>query len=301
MSVNGLDAAGAGDFSRRENQKKKPDFEERQVSEATTIPRLGLGTYGRTGEAGRAAIETAVEIGYRHLDTAQDYGTEANVGAVVRQSGLPRTAFFVTTKIAMGNLGAGKLIPSLERSLAASGLDRFDLTLIHWPSPGGEVSPSIYLPQLADAQAMGLTELIGVSNFTIALLRESIGVLGAGALSTNQIELHPYLQNKSLAAFCRDHGMLVTCYQPIAKGRLRGDPVLADIARSHGASIEQVALAFEMAKGYAAIPASGKRENLETNFAATGLKLNADDMSRIEAIDAGRRFIDPPWRPDWDE
>ncbi len=270
------------------------------MKEIAGIPQLGLGTYGRTGASGRAAIETAIGIGYRHLDTAQAYGNEAEVGAAVRDSGLPRADFFVTTKIDVGNLGEGLVIPSLEQSLMASGLDRFDLTLIHWPSPHGAVPPSVYLPQLAEAQARGLTRLIGVSNFTISLIEEALVLLGPGRLVTNQIELHPYLQNRKIADFCTANGIAVTCYQPIAKGRLRGDPVLSDIARAHDASIEQVALAFEMAKGYVVIPASGSRTHLEANFAATELHLDAADMARIAAVDQGRRYIDPSWRPDWD-
>ena len=269
------------------------------MSRSTGIPQLGLGTYGRTGSEGRAALDAAIEIGYRHLDTAQDYGTEANVGAAVRESGLPRSDFFVTTKVATGNLGDGKVIPSIEKSLSTSGLDRFDLVLIHWPSPDG-VAPSVYLPELVEAQARGLTRLIGVSNFTIDLLTEAIGVVGDGTLATNQFELHPYLQNKKLAAFCDANDITVTCYLPIAKNRLSDDPVMTGIADSHGASIAQVTLAFEMSKGYVAIPASSRRAHLQDNFAASGLRLTADEIARIEALDRGTRYIDPVWGPDWD-
>lgn len=267
---------------------------------AAGIPQLGLGTYGRTGAAGRAALDAAIEIGYRHLDSAQSYLNEAEVGAAVRQSGLPRSQFFVTTKIDMSNLGAGALIPSLDDSLKRSGLDHFDLTLIHWPLPVGKVPPAVYLPQLADAQARGMTRLIGVSNFTISLLKASIDILGPGTLATNQIELHPYLQNKAVADFCAENGIAVTCYLPLAKGRLRGDSVLEDIARMHGASVAQVALAFEMGRGYVVIPASSNRAHLESNFAATRLVLGAQDLPRIEALDRGQRYIDPPWGPEWD-
>ena len=269
------------------------------MSQSTRIPQLGLGTFGRTGADGRAALDTAIEIGYRHLDTAQDYGTEANVGAAVRQSGLPRDGFFVTTKVATGNLGAGMVMPSIERSLETSGLDRFDLILIHWPSPDG-VPPSVYLPQLAEAQERGLTRLIGVSNFTIALLEESIAILGAGALAANQIELHPYLQNKRLAGFCQQNGIAVTCYLPIAKNRIADEPAMIEIASAHGATVAQTALAFEMAKGYVAIPASGHRAHLETNFAAQELALSDAEIARIETLDRGTRYIDPDWGPDWD-
>ena len=271
------------------------------MKDVAGIPQLGLGTYGRRGEEGTAAILAAIEIGYRHIDTAQDYFNEAEVGDAIRKSGLPREDFFVTTKIATYNLGPGALIPSLEKSREQSGLDRFDLTLIHWPTtPEGPADPAVYLPQLADAQANGMTGLIGVSNFTIPILEKSIEILGPGAIATNQVELHPYLQNRKLAAFCKAHGIVVTCYQPIAKGRLKGDPVLEAIAESHGASVEQMALAFEFAKGYVAIPASSRVEHLQSNFAATDLVLSPDEIARIETIDRGERFIDPAWSPEWD-
>lgn len=264
------------------------------------IPQLGLGTVYRTGAAGRDALEMAVGIGYRHLDTAQDYDTEANVGAVVRGSGLDRQAFFVTTKISINNLGPGKVLASLDLSLKSSGLDYFDLTLIHWPPPGDAIAPSVYLSQLAEAEARGMTRRIGVSNFPIRLIEAAIACLGPGRIATNQVELHPYLQNRKLAGFCAANGIVLTCYHPVARGRLRDDPVLMDIARRHGASVEQVALAFEMASGYVVIPASGQRAHLEVNFAAQDVTLDADDMRRIVALDRGRRYIDPPWKPDWD-
>lgn len=264
------------------------------------IPQLGLGTYGRTGAAGRAAMVSAIEIGYRHLDTAQGYFNEAEVGAATRESGLPRSDFFITTKIDMKNFGEGKLVPSLEKSCEQAGVEQFDLTLIHWPSPRDEVPLAVYLRQLAEARDKGLTRLIGVSNFTIRHLKVAIGVLGDGAIATNQVELHPYLQNKKLADFCTANGIAVTCYQPIAHGRLRGDPVIEAIARAHDASVEQVALAFEMAKGYITIPASGRREHLQSNFDATELLLAEDEIARIETVDKGQRYVQPSWTLDWD-
>ena len=134
------------------------------------MPLMGLGTYGRRGDDGIAAMLAAIEIGYRHLDTAQSYDTERECGDALRQSGLPRADVFITTKIDMPNFGPGKLVPSLRKSLDTIGVDQVDLTLIHWPSPHEQVPLAIYLEQLAEAQALGLTRTIGVSNFTIDLL-----------------------------------------------------------------------------------------------------------------------------------
>jgi 2,5-diketo-D-gluconate reductase B len=264
------------------------------------MPLIGFGTFGRTGEEGTRAILSALDVGYRHLDTAQTYDTERETGEALRLSGLPREEVFLTTKISTDNFAEGALIPSLERSLAAIGVDRVDLTLIHWPSPRGRVPLPVYLTQLAEAQKRGLTRLIGVSNFTIALIEEAERILGAGAIVNNQVELNPHLTNAQLASFCVGRGVSITCYQPIAKGRLSGDPVLQRIAKSHGASIEQVALAWEMAKGYSAIPTSGNPEHIRANFEAADLQLSPEEVAEIDGLDRGARHIDPEWGPEWD-
>lgn len=264
------------------------------------MPLIGFGTFGRTGEAGTAAILSALEAGYRHLDTAQTYDTEHETGEALRRSGLTRSEVFLTTKISTDNFGEGQVIPSLERSLETMQVGQVDLTLIHWPSPRGAVPLPVYLTQLAEAQARGLTRLIGVSNFTIALIEEAEQILGKGAIVNNQVELNPYLTNAKLAGFCTGRGISVTCYQPISKGRLRGDAVLQRIAGAHGASVEQVALAWEMAKGYCAIPTSGKAEHIRANFEATRLRLSEAEVAEIDGLDRGARHIDPDWGPQWD-
>lgn len=264
------------------------------------IPAMGFGTYGRRGDEGVAAMLVALETGYRHLDTAQDYDTELEVGEAVAQSGLGADAVFVTTKIKTSNLGRGALIPSLRRSLDNVQKDRIDLTLIHWPSPNEEVPLPVYIEQLGEAHALGLTRLIGVSNFTIGLLEQAQAILGEIPIANNQVELNPVMQNKKLASYCTKRGISVTCYLPIARGTMGAEPAIADIAARHDATPEQVALAFELAKGYIAIPTSGKAERIRSNFAATRLVLGADDIAAIEAVDRNHRVIDPAWGPEWD-
>ncbi|QYO79093.1 aldo/keto reductase [Devosia salina] len=264
------------------------------------MPRLGFGTYGRWKEEGVEAILAALEIGYRHLDTAQTYDTESQVGTALRRSGLARGEVFLTTKISTENYGEGKVVPSLEASLSNLGIDQVDLTLLHWPSPNGAQPLATYLEPLLDAQDRGLTRYIGVSNFTIALLDEARSVAGEGRIANNQVELNPFIQNKKLANYCAEHGILVTCYQPIAHGRLGEDPVLVDMANRYSTTPEQLALAFELAKGYAAIPTSGKVERIRSNFAAQQLNLTPEDISLIETRDRNLRAIAPDWGPDWD-
>lgn len=264
------------------------------------MPRLGFGTYGRWGDAGEAAILCALETGYRHIDTAQSYNTEGEVGRALRASGLPRDEVFVTTKITARNYGPGLLVPSLHGSLEALGLDRVDLTLIHWPAPNGETDPQVYIEQLAEAQEQGLTDHIGLSNFPIALVQQVQAILGGRPILTNQVELHPFLQNRVLADWCRGQGITVTAYRPIAEGRVTGDPVLSGIAGAHGATPAQVALAWHLAEGRAAIPTSGKRDRIAENFAAGRLRLTAAEVAAIRACDRGERYVNPDWGPDWD-
>jgi len=264
------------------------------------IPAMGLGTWGRTGQEGLAAISAALEIGYRHIDTAQTYDTEGNVGEALRRSGLPRADVFITTKVARVKLARTDFLPSLRKSLETIGVDRVDLALIHWPSADPSLRPESYIEDLGEAKRLGLTRLIGVSNFPNELLDRAVSLLGAGEIATNQVEMHPFLQNRKVLERCRKHGVAVTAYMPIARGRVFGDPTIRRIAAAHGASENQVALAWLMQQGVIVIPASGKREHLASNFAATKITLSEGEMTEISRLDRGERIIDPADAPKWD-
>ena len=264
------------------------------------MPSLGYGTYGRRGAEGVQAIRLALDTGYRHLDTAQDYNTESEVGQALRESGLPRDTVYVTTKVATGNLAADRVIASLEESRAKMGIDQIDLALIHWPAPNGAIEPEIYLSALKKAQDAGICRHIGVSNFTIALIDRAERLLGPGVLVCNQIELNPLFKNPHIAAHCQARGIRVTCYLPIARGRLSGHPVLARIAERHDATGEQVGLAWEWAKGYAAIPTSSRPDRIVAGFSAQHLRLDAKEIAEIDAIPDEPRVIAPGWGPAWD-
>jgi 2,5-diketo-D-gluconate reductase B len=270
---------------------------------ATTngIPAMGFGTYGRTGSAGIDALLFALETGYRHLDTAQSYGTEREVGEAVRRSGLQRDAVFVTTKITGDSSRRGKLIPSLKRSNETIGVDAVDLTLIHWSvDPRGRLPMDEYLPELAEAQNAGLTRLIGVSNFTIADLEEAERILGPGRLATNQFERHPLLRNQKLVDACTARGIAVTCYLPLARGRCAGVPAVEAIAKAHGATPHQIALAVSLAEGHIVIPTSGHRDRIAENHAAARIALTPTDLATLRAVDRNERQINPAWSPAWD-
>jgi 2,5-diketo-D-gluconate reductase B len=211
-----------------------------------------------------------------------------------------RADVFITTKVATVSLARPTMLDSFAGSLERLGVDRIDLTLIHWPSPNHQVPLEHYIEDLATAQDRGWTRLIGVSNFPIALLERAEEILGPGRLVTNQVEVHPYLQNRRLRAFCRARGLAVTAYMPLAKGTVAGDPVLAGIAARHGATAAQVALAFLMAEGLIVIPATSRADRAAENLAALPLRLTAEECALIRRCDRGERMINPPIPPEWD-
>lgn len=266
-----------------------------------SIPLLGLGTFRLKDQVVIDSVTQALEVGYRAIDTAQIYGNEAEVGQAIAASGVARDQLFLTSKIWTENLGADKLIPSLKESLRKLRTDHLDLTLIHWPSPQGAVSVAEFMGALAEAHKQGLTRQIGVSNFTIDLLRQAIEVVGEAVIATNQIELHPYLQNRKLVGFMQEKGIAVTSYMTLGYGKVLQDPVIQAIAAQHGATPAQVTLAWAMQLGYAVIPSSTRRENLAGNLKARDLRLSEQDMARIQALDSGLRLTNPQGlAPAWD-
>ncbi|QHI98246.1 2,5-didehydrogluconate reductase DkgB [Xylophilus rhododendri] len=271
------------------------------MNTSATIPRFGLGTFRLKGQAAVDSVSTGLALGYRAIDTAQIYGNEAEVGQAIADSGVARGEIFLTTKIWTEHYAAGKLIPSLKDSLHKLRTERVELTLIHWPAPGSGIPLAETLGALAEAQAQGLTGLIGVSNFNIALMQEAIASVGAERIATNQIELHPYLQNRQVAGFARGQGIAITSYMTLGYGKVLGDPVIQAIAAAHGATPAQVALAWAMQLGHAVIPSSTRRENLQSNLAATGLRLSQSDMEAIAKLERGDRLVSPPGlAPAWD-
>lgn len=268
---------------------------------ANAIPTIGLGTYGRTGDAGMASILAAFEIGYRHIDTAQSYNTERTVGEAFRRSGLPREQVFITTKVADTKLDRASFMPSVEESLEALGLDHIDLLLIHWPSQNNAVPFEDYMTELKRAQDLGHSRFIGVSNFPIAMLKQTRALLGDGAVVTNQVEIHPYLQAPRLSNYARSIGLPLTAYQPLAQGDVKSDPVLAGIGERHGVTPAAIALAFLMAEGHVVIPASSNAVNLRENMRSLEVRLSDDEMGQIRTLNRGERRINPTKSPRWDD
>lgn len=271
------------------------------MTNTSLIPAFGLGTFRLKDQVVIDSVRNALDLGYRTIDTAQIYGNEAEVGQAIAESGVPRSELFITTKVWTEHLAADRLAESLKGSLRKLRTEQVDLALIHWPSPGGAVPVAEFMGALADAKAQGLARHIGVSNFTVALMKEAIAAVGASAIATNQVELHPYLQNRTVADFARSEGIHITSYMTLAYGKVLNDPVIGAIAQAHGATPAQVALAWAMQLGYAVIPSSTRRENLQSNLQAQQLQLTDADMAQIATLDRGGRLVDPEGlAPAWD-
>ncbi|GGL51142.1 2,5-diketo-D-gluconate reductase B [Pseudomonas brenneri] len=266
-----------------------------------SIPAFGLGTFRLQGQVVIDSVSTGLDLGYRVIDTAQIYENEADVGQAIADSGIPRDELFITSKIWIANFAQGQLIPSLRESLRKLKTDYLDLTLIHWPSPENQVPVAELMGQLLEAKHLGLTRQIGISNFTVALMKEAIAAVGAEHIATHQIELHPYLQNRTVVDFATRHGIHITSYMTLAYGEVLKDPVIQAIAERNHATPAQVALAWAMQLGYAVIPSSTQRANLHSNLKAVQLTLSEADMAQIAGLERGHRLTSPKGiAPQWD-
>jgi len=265
------------------------------------VPQFGVGTFRLSGQTVIDSVKTALEVGYRAVDTAQIYANEAEVGQAIAESQVNRNELFITTKIWTDHYAPDKLIPSLKESLHKLRTDAVNLTLIHWPAPRLGVQVPELMQTLLEAKQQGLTEHIGVSNFNIELTQQAIDSIGLEHIATNQIELSPYLQNQRLVNFLQSQKIDVTSYMTLAYGKVLNDPVLQGIATQHQASTAQIALAWALQKGFAVIPSSTKREHLLANLAAQEIQLTQEEMALISTLECKGREVDPEQlAPIWD-
>lgn len=266
---------------------------------ALTMPKLGLGTFRMTGPDCTDAVLRALEIGYRHIDTAQMYANEAEVGAALAQTGVSRADIHLTTKVWWENLAPDAMRRAMDESLAKLRTDYVDLYLIHWPHPGMDLPAA--LETLVRLKEEGKARHIGVSNFTTALLKRTVEEVGA-PIVCNQVEYHVLLDQTRVLEYCRAHAIAVTAYCPIARGGLGGTyPALAQVAARHGATAEQVALQWLLAQdGVAAIPKASQARNQAANWAAQDLALTAEDLAVIATLPKDQRIVNPAFHPDWD-
>ncbi|MHC8493249.1 aldo/keto reductase [Thalassospira sp. SM2505] len=264
------------------------------------IPALGFGTYELNNDDAAKMVTEAAKIGYRHFDTAQMYHNEEGVGHGLKASGLARDDYFLTTKVWYDKFQSGDLQTSVVESLRKLDLDHVDLLLLHWPTD--EVPLAETLAALNEVKNLGMTRLIGISNFPTALIEKAVAQ-SAIPLTVNQVEYHPYLDQSKVLESLRGHDMLLTAYCPIARGTVLHDPVLKEIGAKYGKSGIQVTLRWLMQQdSVMAIPKSGSPKNAAANFNIFDFELSDADMAAINELSKpDGRLIDPSFAPKWDE
>jgi 2,5-diketo-D-gluconate reductase B len=245
------------------------------------IPLVGLGTWDLRGRTCARVVEQALRLGYRHIDTAEMYDNEREVGEGLRASGVKRDEVFVTTKIWPSHFAPRELERAAKESLVRLRLSEVDLLLLHWPNPNIPLSET--LPALCKLKRMGLARHIGISNFTVALIEEAVKI-AAEPLVCDQIEMHVFLDQSKVVAACRRHGMAVVAYSPIARGGVKNDQVLDRIGRVHGKSAAQVSLRFLVQQGIVVIPRTSRVERLSENFSIFDFELSPAEMTEVAGL-----------------
>jgi diketogulonate reductase-like aldo/keto reductase len=266
------------------------------------IPAIGLGTMTLVDAVCAQAVETALRLGYRHIDTAERYGNEAAVGEGLqrglRGTGLAREDIFVTTKVYHDKLAAADFERSFDESLRKLKLSFVDLLLIHWPNP--KIPLAETLGVLCQAKRDGRSRHVGVANFTTALLDEAMKITSE-PLVTNQIEVHPFLDQSKVLAACRNYGMAVTAYCPLARGKVPGNEALERIGKAHGKSAPQIALRYLLEQRIIPIPRTANAEHLAANLAIFDFALSPAEMGEINKLKKpDGRVVNPPHAPRWD-
>jgi 2,5-diketo-D-gluconate reductase B len=263
------------------------------------IPLLGYGTYPLAGDECRRCVSTALELGYRHIDTAQNYDNEREVGEAIARSGVKRDEVFLVTKVARDHLMARNFIPSVTESLERLGTDYVDLLLIHWPPEEKDLDTVI--DSLCEAQNLKLTRAIGVSNFTIPLLKRA-AARARHPIVNNQVEFHPMIDQSRLAAAAKELGIALSAYAPLARGAALKEKAVTEVARRLGRPSSEIVLRWIVQQGVVALPMTTKRENAASNLRIFDFELSAADMAAIsDATKQNRRLISPTgWAPQWD-
>jgi len=260
------------------------------------IPALGFGTWQITGPACERSVRDALEIGYRHIDTAQAYENEREVGRAIADADVDRDELFLTTKVWHRNLKHDDVIRTSEQSLRRLDVEYLDLLLVHWPVE--EIAFQETLDAMRSLQNDDKVRHIGVSNFTPTQLEQA---LEHAPLLCNQVEYHPFLAQDSLLEVLRDNEMMLTAYSPLARGRVPENTTLQTIAERHGKTPAQVALRWQtQQENVATIPKAGDHQHRVENFDIFDFELTDDEMQKIADLDRGQRIIDPSFAPDWE-
>lgn len=260
------------------------------------VPALGFGTWQLEGHACVEGVEDALAIGYRHIDTAQGYDNEEQVGDGIRRNGISRDDIFLVTKVRPSNFRHDDAQTSTRASLQKLGTDYVDLLLLHWPNE--DVPLEETLGALAELQQEGAVRHIGVSNFPPSLAARANDIT---RIFANQVEYHPFLSQPKLRRQAVELDYMLTAYSPLGQGRVMEDETLAEIGRAHDKSAPQVALRWLLQQDHvSAIPKAASEEHRRSNFDIFDFELSEDEMRRIDELDEGRRIIDPEDGPDWE-
>ena len=275
-------------------------FIEAQVVEAhgARIPQIGLGTMTLKEDVCVQAVKTALQIGYRHLDTAEFYGNEVENGEGLRASGVKREEVFICTKVRQGDLMPDDFARVIDQSLPRLKLPYVDLLLIHWNNP--DIPFKLSIGALCKAKKDGKTKHVGVANFTTGMLDEAWGVTSE-PLVCNQIEVHPFINQDKVLAACKKHGMAVVAYVPIARGKVPGADALERIGKTHGKSAAQVSLRYLVQLGCCPIPRTANPAHLKENLDVFDFNLSDAEMVELKKLNAtNMRVVNPPHAPKWD-
>ena len=262
------------------------------------IPQIGLGTMTLKGDVCVQAVKSALQVGYRHLDTAWFYGNEKEVGEGLRQSGMKRDDVFLCTKVRETHLEPDKFRQSLEESVKNLQLPTVDLLLVHWNNKDVPFKTSI--GALCKAKKDGFAKHIGVANFTTTMLDEAWAVTSE-PLVCNQVEMHPFINQDKVVAACKKHGMALVAYCPIARGKVPGADVLERIGKAHHKTAAQVSLRYLVQRGVAAIPRTSNPGHMKANLDVYDFELSAAEIAELKVLNANNmRVVNPPHAPQWD-
>lgn len=257
------------------------------LNNGVKMPLFGLGTWASTGKAGRRAVVWALEAGYRLVDTASSYGNESEVGEAIRESGLPRSEVFVTSKVWPAEFGAEATLRAFEASRRRLGFEQIDLYLIHWPGDDPRLRAESWRA-LETLLADGRSRAIGVSNFMVAELEELLGAGRQGVVpAVNQVPFSPLDQQRDVHAFCKSRGIRLEGYSPLTRGAALGQPTILSVARAHGRTAAQIMLRWALQKEVVTIPKSVHKERILENANIFDFSLSAADMAALDALEAG--------------
>lgn len=267
------------------------------LNNGVSIPQLGFGVWQVPPEDTRAAVATALEVGYRHIDTAEMYGNEKGVGEAIRESGLSRDEVFITSKLNNGFHAYDDALKALDKTNEDLGVEQVDLFLIHWPLPGvGDFVET--WKALEKAYADGKARAIGVSNFQQAHLQRLLDETEI-VPAVNQIEVHPYFSQNALRAFNSEHGIVTEAWSPLAQGKIVDDPAITKIAEAKGRTPAQVTLRWHLQRGDIVFPKSVTRSRVEENFHVFDFELSDNEIAAIDAVNRDERVGPDPDTFNW--